>query len=135
MLLIGQTGAIVFNYDIEVVAATTHGNRDVPVFPAFKTMFHGIGDQLGQHQRQRRGILRRHHAESADEIDVDVLVAHGGQIHSHLQQTGNNLVVVHDLIGGLAQAFMDHGDGLHAALRLFQLFLDFFGLGFTCLQP
>ena len=63
-----------------------------------------------------------------------MLVTHGGQIHRHLQQAGNDLVVIDDFIGGLAQAFMDHGDGLYTTLRLFQLFLDLFGLGFTCLQ-
>ena len=28
--------------------------------------------------------------------------AHGGQIHRHLQQAGNDLVVIDDFIGGLA---------------------------------
>ena len=98
-------------------------------------MLHGVGDQFRKHQRQRRGVLRRHHAELADEVDVDVLVAHGGQIDGHLQQAGNDLVIVHDLVGGLAQALVHHGDGLHTKLGLLQLFLDLFGLGLACLQP
>ena len=69
---------------------------------------------------------------TADEVDVDMLVTHGGQIHRHLQQAGDDLAaVIDDFIGGLAQAFMDHGDGLYTTLRLFRLT---FGLGLTCLQ-
>ena len=50
MLLIGQARAIVFDHNIEVVATASHGNRDMTFFATFEAMFHGIGDQLGQHQ-------------------------------------------------------------------------------------
>ena len=42
--------AIVFDHNIEVVATASHGNRDMTFFATFEAMFHGIGDQLGQHQ-------------------------------------------------------------------------------------
>ncbi len=134
MFLVGETGAIVLDHDVEVVAATSHGNRDVALLASFETMFDGIGDQFRQHQRQRRGVLRRHHAEFPYEVDADVLVAHGGQIDGHFQQTGDDLVVVDDLIGGLAQPLMHHGDGLHAALGFFELLLDLFGFGLAGLK-
>ena len=116
-LLFGaETGTVIFNHHIEVRAGAAHGNRDMAILAAFEPMLHRIGDELGQHEGQRRGILSGHHAELAHVVDIDMLVFHRGQVHGHAQQVGDYLVEVDDFVGGLAQSLMHHGNGLLRAV-------------------
>lgn len=59
------TVAIVLDDHIQIVAAPSHGNRDMALRAPLEPMLDGIVDQLGQDQGERSGILGRHHAELA----------------------------------------------------------------------
>ena len=136
MFLLGfNARTVIFNRDIKMRARSLRTNQDMTLLAAVEPVLHGVGDQFGQYQGQRGRILRGHKPERTVEIDVDTLVAHGGQIDAHLQQLRNHFIEVDHLVRGLAEAFVDHGDGLHTALRLRKFLLDLLRLGLARLQP
>ena len=111
MLLIRQAGAIILHHHVEVIATAAHRNRDMSFLTSFETVFHRIGDQFGKHQRDSgvascAGIMPNLPTKSTS-MCWSCIVAKSTAILSRLEMT---LLIVDDLIGGLAQSLMHHGD-------------------------